>query len=506
MDRRIEGETEAERATVPTTVADLSALLPEDVLADVLRRLAPRDLAASRCVCKAWLAVVDARRLLRTQLLLLWLCGIFINFNGYYISEFFARPSTSRPSVSGNHDYLPQEDADTWAEVHDHCNGLLLVEGDNEDEVLMDYVFNPATRWVAPLTPPPSLNPDLEMDRFQDIYRKYLVYDPAISLHYKVFMIPFLRIPLQPDNLHYDRYMDQLDPVFEQSEWPPSPFILHVFSSKTGQWEERSFAREGEAAGIVADIRQSYVYEQRNAVYWRGALYVHCQTDFVMRILVSDGRYQVIKPPAGTKKSHYPQFYLGKSKNGVHCAKLRGWCLKVWILRELGDQTEWVFKHDGDILGCLLKHNISSRWHYQRQNCRPWLIQNINANYRPWLLQNINAEHNRNDTMEQPVDENFDWCSDVSSDENSPSDNAYDDKEAARYPAHIDILGFHPYKEVIFLSQSLTRGLAYDFTSLKVKVLGNLCPAQYNTEVLPNEQLINSSFPYTPCWLGQGVD
>ncbi|TVU49436.1 hypothetical protein EJB05_00749, partial [Eragrostis curvula] len=452
MDRRVEGEKgsdgepEAKRGTVATT-ANLSALLPEDVLADILQRLAPRDLAASRCVCKAWLATVDARRLLRTQLLPLWLGGIFINFNGYYTSEFFARPSTTRPFVSGKHDYLPGAGPDTYAEVYDHCNGLLLVEG--YDEVLprvTDYVFNPATRWVAPLTPPPTLNPDLERDLFQDIYHK-------------------------------------------QSEWPPSPFSLHVLSSKTGQWEERSFVREGEAAGIVADIRQSDPYGQRNAVYWRGALYVHCQSDFVMRILVSDGRYQVIKPPAGTKKAYYPQYYLGKSENGVCCAKFHGWCLKVWILRELGDQTEWVCKHDGDILGCLLKHNVSSRRHYQRENCRPW------------LSQNINAEHN---TMEQPMDENFDWSSDVSSDEYSPSDNAYDDKEAKRYLAYLDILGFHPYKEVIFLSQSLIRGMAYDFTSLKFKDLGNLYPARYNYEVLPNEQLINSSFPYTPCWLGQG--
>jgi len=43
--------------------------LPEDVLTDILRRLAPRGLAISRCVCKAWHTTIDAHRLLRVDLL-----------------------------------------------------------------------------------------------------------------------------------------------------------------------------------------------------------------------------------------------------------------------------------------------------------------------------------------------------------------------------------------------------------------------------------------------------
>ena len=84
MDRQDQGEAAAEDKTGPL------ALLPDDVLADVLRRLPPCDLAASRCVCKAWLAVVDARRLLRADLLPLTLGGFFMNFYNYYISELFA--------------------------------------------------------------------------------------------------------------------------------------------------------------------------------------------------------------------------------------------------------------------------------------------------------------------------------------------------------------------------------------------------------------------------------
>jgi hypothetical protein len=56
--------------------------LPDDVLADVLARLAPRSLTVSRCVCREWRAVVDdrCRQLLRPDLLPLTVGGIFIEF------------------------------------------------------------------------------------------------------------------------------------------------------------------------------------------------------------------------------------------------------------------------------------------------------------------------------------------------------------------------------------------------------------------------------------------
>ena len=60
---------------------DLSALLPEDVLAGVLRLLAPLGLATSRCVCKAWRGVVDAHSLLRPELLPRSLAGVLVNFH-----------------------------------------------------------------------------------------------------------------------------------------------------------------------------------------------------------------------------------------------------------------------------------------------------------------------------------------------------------------------------------------------------------------------------------------
>lgn len=67
------------------------------------------------------------------------------------------------------------------------------------------------------------------------------------------------------------------------------------------------------------------------------------------------------------------------------------------------------------------------------------------------------------------------------------------------YLGDIEIIGFHPHKEIIFLSDSVETGYAYHLKSSKIQVLGNLHPTRYRSIVLPNEH--NESFPYTPCWM-----
>jgi hypothetical protein len=83
---------------------DLAPPLPDDVLAGVLRRLAPRGLVVSRCVCQAWRRVVDDRRLLRADLLPRWLGGIFLNLHDLWFTQFLSRPTTGA-AVSGRLDY-----------------------------------------------------------------------------------------------------------------------------------------------------------------------------------------------------------------------------------------------------------------------------------------------------------------------------------------------------------------------------------------------------------------
>jgi hypothetical protein len=143
-----------------------------------------------------------------------------------------------------------------------------------------------------------------------------LVFDTTLSSHYKVFLIPI--VPAWAD----------LDHQMQASQWPPSLFETHVFSSKTccwDSWEERSFVREGELAGTMADMQRARMGQKHYDVYyWRGTLYVHCQNDFFCRISTLNGTYQVIKLPIGIVPNQNPELYLGRSENGVYTCRERG--------------------------------------------------------------------------------------------------------------------------------------------------------------------------------------
>uniref|UniRef100_A0A0E0DAF9 F-box domain-containing protein n=1 Tax=Oryza meridionalis TaxID=40149 RepID=A0A0E0DAF9_9ORYZ len=373
-------------------------LLAEDVLTNIIHRLAPRYLAISRCVCKTWCTIIDAHNLLHVDLLPQSLCGIFINFNELSMSEFFSRLSKG-PTVSGNFDYLPCSSC-----IIDHCNGLLLFH---------KYVVNPATRQSAPLPPCPYM----VVEHF--FHRGYIVFDPTLSPHYEVFMIPEIR----RSNVWYNMLNsdDKLDPAIEELEWPPSPCILHVFSSRTKVWEERSFVREGEAAGNVSDMRLDHPYVPDTSVYCRGVLYVYCQNKYVM-----------------------------------------------------SDRMEWVCKDSCSIQPCQIIDGPG-----------PWTLQDINNQERGFEYEDGNNE--------AVVEDRFEWDSDNDNviETNSRGSGGYinflvDTTRRGRYNSggYIDFLGFHPYKEVIFLSDTLRRGLAYHLNRSKIQDLGSLRPTNYGTEVV----------------------
>jgi hypothetical protein len=64
--------------------------------------------------------------------------------------------------------------------------------------------------------------------------------------------------------------------VETQLETPSATCVQRVFSSATGEWEERSFVRVGGAAGTA------WPNDRHNAAYRRGELYIRCH-NFVMR-------------------------------------------------------------------------------------------------------------------------------------------------------------------------------------------------------------------------------
>ena len=105
------------------------------------------------------------------------------------------------------------------------------------------------------------------------------MFDPTVSPDYKVFSIKY--VPFSPSP---DFHLCLANRGILAHEWPPSTFVIHVFSSRRKQWE-KSFIRGG-AAGTIGDMFELFSPYHRYAEYWRGALYVH-QHDFLMRYLAN---------------------------------------------------------------------------------------------------------------------------------------------------------------------------------------------------------------------------
>ncbi|KAM0889452.1 hypothetical protein ACQ4PT_027691 [Festuca glaucescens] len=371
-------------------------LLPEDILACILRRLAPRSLAASRGVCKSWCALVDECHLLRTDLLPLSLYGIFFLEGDYpSLPKFFAS-HLIQGKIAAMPDYLNREC------VLNHCNGLLL---------LWDEVVNPATRQRVVLPSPPPLCAGME--KFFD--DRCLVFDPTVSPHYEVLHIP--SVPPMPGSTAM---------FADESEWPPSRYPIQVFSSRTWTWEERLFVRRGEAAGTIADMKSDEQQEDRYAVYWKGAVYVHAQNDSIIRIILSDGEYEVINSPTSTKLGGH--LHLGKSEKGVYyaltCSLQKR--IQVWLLTDSCGRLEWILKNDIGLVPMF--ENISG---------------DQDEHSASWMLHKGSYDEDAKEThAEDKLELNF---------ENGIILEAGHNTEWDYRSEVIHFLGFHPCKEVAFL-------------------------------------------------------
>jgi hypothetical protein len=94
-------------------------------------------------------------------------------------------------------------------------------------------------------------------------YWSYLAFDPTVSPHYEVISTqhPFNRVG--------DRKR------LEGLQWPPPVYVMRAYSSRTGRWEERRFALNDDE-GLQRRIDGVRAYG--DAAYWRGVLYVHCNS------------------------------------------------------------------------------------------------------------------------------------------------------------------------------------------------------------------------------------
>ena len=133
---------------------------------------------------------------------------------------------------------------------------------------------------------------------------------------------------------------------------------------------------------------------------------------------------------------------------------------------------EWELKHQVD-----LEPNLKP--YYYRRFTR----ENID-NY--WILDSHDEESE--DTRD------YEWDSSDDSIANAEGEINMDCKD---YCFALDLLGYHPYKEIVFLGNRF-QGFAYYLHNSKLQYLGSPYPAQLNKHhrrVLP----LLESFIYTPC-------
>ncbi|CAO2042779.1 unnamed protein product [Urochloa humidicola] len=545
------------------------AAITDDALADALRRLPARSLAAARCVCKSWRGVVDGRGLLLPHLLPHSVRGIFINYIDHHRPHLFAHPSSSTSSggrspfaeIDDMLIFLPNDGDRDWWSVMDHCDGLLICDIEWESRLC---VCNPATRrWT--LLPPRA-------EGLCGYAGAHLMFDPAVSPHYEVVLIPAVpKEPLHwkvknkkrqcslpppqheidgpfwihslfslpddtetqqdgeefqqpavgfhldslfsspddtlllgetqqdgeefqtamessaapPQSAYVDKFEDEdvdkePDDPYRLMEWPPSPWQLNVFSSRTGQWEARHFIREGEPVGTVEDMRLDrlgWTRRRCTTVYRNGALYVHCQGPFVMRLSLSSDKYQVINTPTNIERARP---YLGISEKEVHFGIVHEGQLQVWILKESYRKIEWVFKYQND-LRCYAQY-VASLYKHGRSKVGPWIIKEHNI-----------SVHTSNNTADETLSkEGFEWDSDN-------DDIISINVGGENYWESFDILGFHPYKKVVFLAEPF-RTVAYHMNTTKAQYLGNSRPNCYYHN---HTNGIYESFVYTPCMIGE---
>ncbi|XBI26204.1 hypothetical protein VPH35_050978 [Triticum aestivum] len=293
---------------------DMTGQLPEDMLLDVLRRLSPRSLAACRCVRKEWRVAVDCHRLLRMDLLPLSLDGVFLELHDPDLP--LERMEHPMPALFSRRTMAPDTPSIYECGMQDCCNGLLLL--------LCDHVVNPATT---------TRNMSTCDHHYCAAPVLLSLHEQSLPQHYEVLSVP--DIPWNPPMGHISKHACMDKPVSEM-EWPPSPYIV----------DERSFVREGKAAGMVADCKSKERRILCYAAYWHGALYVSCEDGFVLRMNLSNNKYQVIQCPKGKKlESYAPR--LGKSKKGVYCAfRVARDAFQVWFLNETYGKMEWMLNND----------------------------------------------------------------------------------------------------------------------------------------------------------------
>uniref|UniRef100_A0A0D9XAG7 TraB domain-containing protein n=1 Tax=Leersia perrieri TaxID=77586 RepID=A0A0D9XAG7_9ORYZ len=144
----------------------------------------------------------------------------------------------------------------------------------------------------------------------------------------------------------------------------------------------------------------------------------------------------------------YPDLFLGKSKHGVYCARIKSGYLSVWFLSEWHGEMKWVLKHRSQPSFLLPRLAYDD----QQSDGESWILQH--ADYK----EDYEFDYNASMYHFQPLQHRYDY---------------EETEEEKRHAKYVTFLGFHPFEEVVFLAETFRRGFAYDLNNSKIQDLAD---------------------------------
>ncbi|KAI4967188.1 hypothetical protein ZWY2020_023697 [Hordeum vulgare] len=335
----------------------------------------------------------------------------------------------------------------------------------------------------------------------------FLAFDPAVSLHYEVFL---LTREIQPDQ----------DKVVLSTS---------VFSSQAKQWASRQFVPQHCGPGNLYDAvtapDASDVRRWNSAEYWRGSLYVHCWNNVVMILRNSEQVYDMVPLPG---KAYQDKKYVtlttplrrsvfASYETGVHYVAFEKYQLRIWILRESTDgQVGWMLTHEAD-LGPYGRQ--IDAYAYTDPKLEWEAVDSKKAPFNLFKARNIedmiyDEEDRQSDTCDDDVDDGGqdeegdaqeDKDDQLKSEEGSDyswdpdEDNFIDVDESAAQPEDYEnylLLGLHPHKDVVLFLTPSQAVAAYHVMTSKIQYLG-----KHLVRDPWSFYGANIAFPYRPCYV-----
>ncbi|XP_066398716.1 F-box protein At2g23160-like [Miscanthus floridulus] len=321
------------------------AVLHDDLMVEILSRVPVKDLCRSTCVSKPWRDLItdplNRKKLPQT------LEGFFHGgADGHHSYGHFTSLSGSGecvPPVDPSFSFLTAKLPGVERMILlDSCNGLLLFGCTREDK--FGYIVcNPATEELvtvpsssASCPPPPPLEEGYydANDGEERFAHTFLMFDPAVSLHFHLF------------HIWENRTMVKVETV-------------HSYSSETRAWTDRSSKwKRGEKGGEWGLWGKAIIQFTYGRALVNGLLHfvVSRVRKHEFLIVAVDGKGKTCRIIGWhDKHASAEATFIGQSQGHLHCISMNKqsqrsrmhyftW-LSVWVLQDY-DTQEWILKHN----------------------------------------------------------------------------------------------------------------------------------------------------------------